>query len=470
MFKFLISGILLWCFGLVPAQDPLVIADDCLLVEDIRIEGNKVTKAPIILRELTFSVGDTIRKMELLPAFHRSRENLLNLSLFNFVYFDATHAPGNRITVLINVTERWYVWPFPILEYAERNFSTFVQNREWDKINYGVWLKWINFRGRNDVLAGKIRMGYVQEYALSYLVPNMGKKQQHGLSTGFNFIRQNEAIVYTRNNKTLEIRPLEKPAMARLNAYAHYFYRPKLYSTHALRLDFYRYHISDSVTIINPNYLGQGLKEMAYFSMAYEFLYDMRDSKIYPLEGFMLKLRVEHVGLGLISEFPYPSFRLTGTFLLHQELAGRLYFYNASKARYAFEKLLPYVLNRGLGYHEFLSAYEPYVIDGSDYFITKYCVKYQLLKPREHQIPYLKWEQFNKIHYSLYFNAFVDAGYVNNSFPDPTNTMVNNWQFSAGVGLDFVTYYDQVFRIDYAVNRFGEHGFFFHIETPFRRW
>jgi hypothetical protein len=38
------------------------------------------------------------------------------------------------------------------------------------------------------------------------------------------------------------------------------------------------------------------------------------------------------------------------------------------------------------------------------------------------------------------------------------------------VGLDFVTYYDQVFRLDFAINRYGEYGFFFHIETPFYRW
>ena len=48
--------------------------------------------------------------------------------------------------------------------------------------------------------------------------------------------------------------------------------------------------------------------------------------------------------------------------------------------------------------------------------------------------------------------------------------MVNNWQFSAGVGFDFVTYYDLVFRIDYAINRYKEHGFFIHVETPFARW
>jgi hypothetical protein len=48
--------------------------------------------------------------------------------------------------------------------------------------------------------------------------------------------------------------------------------------------------------------------------------------------------------------------------------------------------------------------------------------------------------------------------------------MLNDWQFSAGIGLDLVTYYDQVFRIDFAYNKYHEYGIFFHIETPFYRW
>ena len=88
------------------AQDQLVIPDDRLVVEGFEILGNKVTKDPIILRELLFGIGDTILKMDLITAFHRSRENLLNTSLFNFVNLDAIHLPGNRIIVEITVTER----------------------------------------------------------------------------------------------------------------------------------------------------------------------------------------------------------------------------------------------------------------------------------------------------------------------------------------------------------------------------
>lgn len=452
------------------SQESLMIADDKLVIHNILISGNDITHESVILRELIFSTGDTVLKMQLIPALQRSKENLLNLALFNFVHIDIKHWGNNQIDIAISVTERWYIWPVPILEYADRNFSTFIQNRDWDKINYGAWLKWSNFRGRNELLTGKVRLGYVKEYALSYSKPNLGKKQTHGVSAGFNMNHQNEINIATANNKPVEYRPLDIPAQIRINAYTKYTYRRKHYTSHSLRFEYYDYLVSDSVAIVNSNYLGGGDTRRNFFMLSYLFNYDIRDSKVYPLEGFNVKIRAEQIGLGIVPDFEYTTFRLTGILMFHQKIANRLYFYNATKGRYSSEKIIPHFLNRGLGYHEYLSGYEPYVIDGTDYVISKYNLKIQLVKPSTYTIPFIGMEQFNKIHYAVYFNMFADAGFVNSDFPNPTNTMVNTWQFSAGAGIDLVTYYDQVFRIDYVINRYGEHGFFFHVETPFFRW
>jgi outer membrane protein assembly factor BamA len=467
--------VLMVCFLLghatdILAQEPLVLADDKLVINEIHIQGNKVTREHVILRELIFSVGDTILKMQLLPYLQRSKDNLLNLALFNFVNFEITHLGENRIDLNIEVIERWYIWPVPILEYADRNFSTFLKNKDWDKINYGVWLKWHNFTGRNDLLSAKIRLGYIKQYALAYSFPNLGINQRHGLSAGFNMNQQNEVYIATRHNQPVEYGPTDIPAQVRLNALARYSYRRKHFTIHSLDLQYYDYQVTDSVAIVNPNYLGGGRDRLNYFVLKYDFNYDIRDSKIYPLEGLNIKIRAEQIGLGLIEDYAYPTFRLTGVLMFHQKLANRLYFNNASKFRYSTEKNMPHLLNQGLGYREYLSGYEDYVIDGSDYVISKYNLKLEVIKPNSITIPFLKAKQFNKIHYALYFNVFADAGYVNNTFPDPTNTMVNTWQFSAGAGFDFVTYYDLVIRVDYAINRYGEHGLFLHVETPFARW
>jgi outer membrane protein assembly factor BamA len=452
------------------AQENILIADDKLYINDIVISGNDVTQEYVILRELVFARGDTIFKMDLLPALQRSKDNLLNLALFNFVHVDIKHLKNNQIDVIVSLTERWYIWPVPILEYADRNFSTFIQNRDWDKINYGAWLKWNNFRGRNELLTGKIRLGYVKEYSLAYTKPNLGKKQTHGISFGFNMNHQNEVYIATANNKPEEYKPDDKPAQIRLNAFAKYTYRRKYYTTHALRFEYYDYLVSDSVAIANSNYLGEGDTRRDYFMVSYIFDYDIRDSKVYPLEGFNVSIKAEQIGLGILESFEYSTFRLIGVLMFHQKLANRIYFYNATKGRYSSEKIMPHFLNKALGYNEFLSGYEPYVIDGSDYVISKYNLKIQLVKPTSYTIPFIGMEQFNKVHYAVYMNVFADAGYVNSDFPGPTNTMVNTWQFSAGAGIDLVTYYDQVFRIDYVINRYGEHGFFFHVETPIYRW
>lgn len=464
--------------GLAPGVSGQVkaIPEDRLVVEGFRIEGNQVTRAPIIVREMAFERGDTLLKMNLIPLLQRSRENLLNTSLFNFVYLDVEHLQGNHIVILVTVTERWYIWPVPILEYAERNFNEFITNRQWDKIVYGAWLKWSNFRGRKEILQGKVRLGYINEYALAYQVPNLGRKQQHAIHNGFNINSQNEVSVATRYNRPVEYKPRTRPAQTKINAFSKYTFRPKLYSTHTLRIDYNDYSIADSVMIVSPGYLGtsivtgEPLNRLQFFELGYMFRHDIRDSKIYPLDGFMVKLSLIKVGLGIIPDFPYSGMRATGVLMFHQKLSKRFYFYNATKIRYSSRKQNPHVLNRGLGYQEFLSAYEPYVMDGSDFFVTKYNLKYQLIKPTTRTIPLIPLEQFNKIHYALYINVFADAGYVRNEFPDPTNTMVNTLQFSGGIGLDLVTYYDQVFRVDLAMNRYGEYGVFFHLETPFFRW
>lgn len=454
----------------VYAQEQLPFFQDQLVVDGFEVSGNKVSKERIIIREMVFAVGDTILKMELIPGLQRSKDNILNTSLFNFVNLDVKHLPENRIIIEIEVTERWYIWPVPILDYVERNFSEFIKHPEWDRLVYGAWLQWRNFRGINDQLNAKVKLGYLNEYALGYDLPNLGKKQQHRLATGVYLNHQNEVNVNTVNNRPVYITPPQNPAQIRGNAFFRYIFRRKFYGIHNLRMDYNHFTVTDLVARVNPNYLGGGMTSTNYFSLLYEFSYDLRDSKVYPLEGFLIKLTAKQTGLNIVSSFPYSFLSLSGVLMYHQKLANRLYFYNTSKGRVTTEKRLPHIFNQALGYAEWLSAYEPYVIDGSDFFITRFNLKVQLVKPRTSTVPFIKMKQFNKIHYAVYLNGFADMGYVNNEFPGPTNTMVNRLQFSGGIGLDLVTYYDQVLRIDFAVNRYGETGFFFHLNTPFHKW
>ena len=89
--------------------------------------------------------------------------------------------------------------------------------------------------------------------------------------------------------------------------------------------------------------------------------------------------------------------------------------------------------------------------------------KYTERKPKIAKIPKLPFEKFNTFHYALYANMFADAGYVKNKINFQNNKLSNSFLCGFGVGIDFVTYYDLVFRLEYSFNKMLEHSFFPHL-------
>ncbi len=255
------------------------------------------------------------------------------------------------------------------------------------------------------------------------------------------------------------------------DAFAAYSYRPGIYSRHRFRVHYVDEWISDTIAALNPHFFGDGYQRFRYFSADYVFRYDIRDSKIYPLEGMAAKIKVERIGLGILKDFPHQNLEAEGTFFFHRKLYNRLYFANVATGKIASNNQLPQVMQDAFGYSVNMTGYDDFVIDGTDYFVNKVVLKYQLVSPREVSLPYKKLQQFTKVHYAMYLNLLGDLGYVhNNSIYDPTNYMINEWQYSVGIGLDFVTYYDKVFGFEFALNRYGQRGFFFHAKTPFLNW
>src|SRR5579872_2000726 len=81
------------------------------LVSDILVQGNHITKNSIIYRELSFKKGDSLAK-DLWPDItKRSKDNLMNTSLFNFVTIDTIRLATGELDVMVQVDERWYLYP-----------------------------------------------------------------------------------------------------------------------------------------------------------------------------------------------------------------------------------------------------------------------------------------------------------------------------------------------------------------------
>src|ERR1051326_4747661 len=83
------------------------------VIRTITITGNRKTRAPIILRELPFKPGDHFQLQQLVVKFEAARRQLMNTTLFHEVTVALKSFEGYNVDILIEVKERWYIFPLP---------------------------------------------------------------------------------------------------------------------------------------------------------------------------------------------------------------------------------------------------------------------------------------------------------------------------------------------------------------------
>jgi len=77
-------------------------------------------------------------------------------------------------------------------------------------------------------------------------------------------------------------------------------------------------------------------------------------------------------------------------------------------------------------------------------------------------------DQFNTLPLSIYLSGNFDQGAVRDRNRIPENlALTNQYLFGYGAGIDIVTGYDAVFRLEYSINKQGTGNFFFNFKAPF---
>ena len=439
-----------------------------IIVSNIVLIGNTKTQNDIIIRELSFEINKSYISRELEEMIEKSKENLVNLKLFNFVTIDKT-ANRDSIEIIIEVIERWYIWPYPILEISERNFNTwwkeFSSNNysDFSRLNYGVFFNWENFRGRNELLKIKIRKGFKEHYLLAYEIPYFNKNKTIGINTNIQFFKRKKTYFLTEENK---LNYFESDTFNSIDydLNTEIIYRNNLHQKHKLKFTYLNSRINDSIATLNPNYLGNKLSKTILYTLEYALEYENRDYSSYPLHGFALNFAVKKY---LSSTKNVKDFEFSTKLEKYIEPYKRLYIGSSFKAKYSTEGNQPYFIQKALGYIDYVRGYEYYVIDGQSYWLSKSAVKYALIEKTSFDIPYMKMKQFSKSHYSLYLGIFSDIGYVIDNQNQEQNFINNSLLWGNGIALDYVTYYDKLLRIEYSINALGEKGVFLHFSCPF---
>ncbi len=439
-------------------------ASTFLVTDQIILIGNKITKPRILFRELTFKKGDTISLKDIAIRIKRSEENLHNTSLFNSV--KVTWIQDNdRANFYVVVTERWYIFPVPIFEIAERNFNVWWETKDFSRVIYGASLNWYNFRGRNEVLAATIRLGYTQRLSFYYSIPALTKGQKSGLTFSMAYARNHQTAISTQNNALLYYKDSDKFSKKEIGGSIVYSYRPGLNITHNFEVSFRHAEVEDTVIKLNPEYFTK-TNEESFGTLRYFLKIEHRDLAVYPMKGNYFDFEFAKTGLGFLKD----NVDLTYSVIHYKQfwpLSNRFHAAAGFSGKYSFNTKTPYYFTKGLGYsRDFIRGYEYYVMDGQHFALIKTGIKYTLLKKREVYAPFIPLNKFATIPYAFYLNLFSDAGYVSDEQFNETNFLNNKWQYSYGAGIDFVTYYDMIFRFEYSINKLGESGFFLHFTSP----
>jgi len=240
-----------------------------------------------------------------------------------------------------------------------------------------------------------------------------------------------------------------------------------IYLKHNLSLGFNNAKIIDTISFLNPNYFGNGKTENKYFSISYELDFDKRNYKHYPLTGYNFVATTTIKGLGLLKDEMPTIWDIQSSFYYYYSMGKRWYAGTGAKLKVSNPKKQPYALEQGLGYGDVLRSFEYYLIDGQQIITGRAFLKYAIVPLKVMEIENLGWKKFNKIHYSIFANAFIDQGYVRDVNPHQTNLLPNSYLVSFGLGVDLVAYYDQIIRFEYSMNKKGEHGFFINIGKAF---
>lgn len=436
-------------------------------VRSIRIQGNQKTKDFIITREMAFQVGDTIVLQEAPALLSISENQIFNTSLFTDVTIRLVNWDSNWVDAEVMVSERWYTWPIPLFELADRNFNVWWQEmgRDFSRTHYGINFYQENVRGRNETLHLKAQLGFTEKFEVFYTIPYVNKKRRLGLEAYVHTSRNKQIGYKTEQNKLLFY---EGTSYVQDRFYTGMLlsYRKKIFSKHLWNVAFHKNQILDTaITDLNPHYFLEGRQAQVYFTLRYHFIYDQRDIRYYPLSGQYIEINAEQIGFSWLGNVNLTA--LSGAISGYRSVfTNKVYGAIEVKGKISAPTQQPYYNQQGFGYHQnYVRGYELSVIDGQHYFLSKQALKYELLSSRPERFKISNASQLKGLNLGIYPKLYMDIGYVSDDFYTLTNQLNNTWLLGGGIGVDFVTFYDTVFRVEYSTNKEGKSGLFLHFKS-----
>ncbi|WP_277480258.1 BamA/TamA family outer membrane protein [Catalinimonas alkaloidigena] len=439
-----------------------------ITIDKIFIIGNRRTKERIILRELNINEGEAFLYDELREIIKQDRRKLMNTQLFLDVKLSLIQLDENIADIIIRVTERWYTVPTPYFKLADRNFNVWIsnQNRDWKRVEYGLKFFKYNFRGLNEQIYFAFQLGFTKQLALRYRIPYIDEAQKNGLEFGFSFSETANINYTTYEHRQIFTDSLNKASQSTIGLVG-WRYRPSFYKNHFIEFRYNDVKITDTIRALNPQYFLNDGNRQQYLMLSYSFENDHRDFVGYPLNGYRWRAEISKLGLGIFDELDL--FRLSAEAAKYKPLSKKLYYAGIGRAFFSSPKVQPYANLTGFGFNQvWIRGYELDAIEGQAYLMQQNTLRWKLFS-REFDISnVMPVDQFNTIPLAIYVKGYFDQGYLWNDISYLENKpFANKYLYGYGLGVDIVSFYDFVFRIEHSWKHDGTSGIFFHFNSAF---
>lgn len=442
-------------------------------IDSITMEGNRKTRAALILRELEFASGDSLPVAGLPAILERNGLRLMNLGIFNVARINVQRwdPSNNHISLHIDLIEAWYIYPVPLFELADRNFNVWWTefHRSLKRVNYGIDWNQLNLTGNADILKVKTQFGYANKYELRYSRPNFNRNQTIGLDFGVTYTRSHEVAYATAGNKLLFHVNRDEWQIVQLSAGGSVLWRPALFTTHRFTAEYRTSTVADSIAgFLNADFFLEGARKQRHMSLLYNLTFDHRDIHPYPLSGWLLVAELRQNGL-----LPGDNLHLFRAYVEYAKYfpfrEKRMSLETVLRARTSLPRCRPpYFNNQALGYGgSFVRGYEYYVADGLDFGLLKTAFHVQIFDRTFNLGKYMPLQAFRVFPIKLYFSLNSDLGYANDPYYAELNPLANRLLWGYGFGLDLIAYYNKTARFEWSWNDRGENGFFLRINTGF---
>ena len=427
------------------------------VVKNIVITGNKKTKPVIILRELPFKTGDQFLLQELVKKFEQAREQLMNTALFHEVVVALKSFEGHDVDVLIEVKERWYIFPIPYFKPIDRNFNQWLveQKASLDRLNYGIKLLYNNVTGRNDKLRFWLLDGYDRQISFEYDRLYIDKSLKWGMDVKFSLGKSKEVNYNTINDKQAFIRDNDNYLRNFLNANVEITYRRAIKTRHRFGFGYNIENVNDTIISLNPSYFTSGRHFIRYPELYYSMTFFDVDYIPYPTKGYAAEFTFSKKGFNNVMNV----WQLSLKGLANWHLFPRTYLNIETFTSLKFPFKQPYFNRPMLGYSDvFIQGYEYYVIDGVAGGYLKTTFTRELFN---FQGNFLRKKREEPLHIPvrIFAKIYGNVGYVHN--PQPGENSLNNKMLcSGGFGIDILTFYDLTLKLEWTFNQLGQNGVF----------